>query len=166
MRPRILSRFRTNFDRKNQGFFIVLATILQRICQSSQNTIVYLIKTLNFSIKVGSETWQNARTHKLLYKYDVYHLGQRWYRVGVLVVKFEDNIILRNLQNFDVFLQVHHCGSPYSKSCMLCTRTNITFWHLPLRQLQDDGSLRLITPRSSSFEYVFDPDLLSLVLFF
>ena len=55
-------------------------------------------------MKIGSETPQNVRTRKLYYKYDVYYLEQCWKRVGVLGVTFEDKIILRNLQNFDVFL--------------------------------------------------------------
>ena len=48
------------------------------------------------------------------------------------------------------FLLVHHCGALYSKSVIPCSRPSTTLWRPAARQLQSDGSLRLITFRSSS----------------
>ena len=47
------------------------------------------------------------------------------------------------------FLQVCHCGTLYSKSVIPCAQPKTALWRPAARQLQSDGSLRLITPRSS-----------------
>ena len=48
------------------------------------------------------------------------------------------------------FLPVCHCGTLYSKSVIPCARPKTALWRPAARQLQSDGSLRLITFRSSS----------------
>ena len=53
------------------------------------------------------------------------------------------------------FLPVRHCGTPYSKSVVLCIMPNIAFWHPATRQLWSGGSLRVITPRSSPWNMLW-----------
>ena len=48
------------------------------------------------------------------------------------------------------FLPVCHCGTLYSKSVIPCTRPSTALWRPAVRQLSSDGSLRLITFRSSA----------------
>ena len=55
----------------------------------------------------------------------------------------------KTMKNSCFFLPVCHCGTLYSKSVIPCARPNTALWRPAARQLQSDGSLRLITPRSS-----------------
>ena len=57
----------------------------------------------------------------------------------------------RNYMNLSCFfLPVCHCGTLYSKSVIPCARPKTALWRPAARQLQSDGSLRLITFRSSA----------------
>ena len=55
----------------------------------------------------------------------------------------------KTMKNPCFFLPVRHCGALYSKSVIPCARPCTAFRHTRLRQLQSDGSLRLMTLRSS-----------------
>ena len=56
----------------------------------------------------------------------------------------------KTMKNSCFFLPVCHCGTLYSKSVIQCARPNTALWRPAARQLQSDGSLRLITFRSSA----------------
>ena len=95
-----------------------------------------------------------------------------WFRIGVgnlkkiFFIRNVPNIIPWSLKVFPVmpvtifprkpmknscfFLPVCHCGTLYSKSVIPCARPKTALWRPAARQLQSDGSLRLITFRSSS----------------
>ena len=49
------------------------------------------------------------------------------------------------------FIPDCHCGTLYSKSAIPCPRPSTVLWRPAARQLQSDGSLRLLTPRSSAW---------------
>ena len=67
------------------------------------------------------------RTHKLCEKYVVYCLEQCCYPLRFVGVKFEDKFILGNLEFFNVFLPVYHCGSLYSKPSVLRVQWSASF---------------------------------------
>ena len=56
----------------------------------------------------------------------------------------------KTMKNSCFFLPVCHCGTLYSKSVIPCARPKTALWRPAARQLQSDGSLRLITFRSSA----------------
>ena len=56
----------------------------------------------------------------------------------------------KTMKNSCFFLLVCHCGTLYSKSVIPCARLKTALWRPAARQLQSDGSLRLITFRSSA----------------
>ena len=43
-----------------------------------------------------------------------------------------------------LFILVGHCGTPYSKSVIPCPRPRTALWRWAARQVQSDGSLRLM----------------------
>ena len=60
-------------------------------------------------------------------------------------------IFPRKIMKFSCFfLSVCYCGTLYSKSIIPCSRPNTALWRPAARQLQSDGSLRLITFKSSA----------------
>ena len=83
---------------------------------------------------------QNTRTHKLCQKYVVYCLEQCCYRLRVVGVKFEDKIILGNLDFFNVFLPVWHCGRLYSKPSVLRVQWSASFGTMSGHGTVIDGS--------------------------
>ena len=107
--------------------------MLHRACDKH---LSLTLKTLNFLMKSGSESCQNMRRHKFFYKSNVYHLEQCCYRLRVAGMKFEDQIILRNLKKSMFFLPVYHCGSSYSKLLVLhnwAFRCGATFGAVPTK---------------------------------
>ena len=61
----------------------------------------------------------------------------------------------RKTMNFSCFFSPGcHCGTPYSKSRIPCTRPNTALWHPAARQLPSDGSLRLLGVRSCASRFV------------
>ena len=56
----------------------------------------------------------------------------------------------KTMKNSCFFLPVCHYGTLYSKSVIPCARPKTALWRPVARQLQSDGSLRLITFRSSA----------------
>ena len=55
------------------------------------------------------------------------------------------------------FIPVGHYGTPYSKPETPCTWPPTAFWRPAPRQLQSDGSLRLLTLRSSASDMLLSP---------
>ena len=62
----------------------------------------------------------------------------------------------KTMKNSCFFLSVCHCGTLYSKSVILCARPSTALWRPAARQLQSDGSLRLLRIRSSALD-MFSP---------
>ena len=77
-----------------------------------------------------------------------------------------DDISSKNHENPCFFLPVCHCGTLYSKSVIPCARPKTALWRPAARQLQSDGSLRLITFRSSSSSMLWSRVYSYSVLFF
>ena len=61
-----------------------------------------------------------------------------------------DDISPKTHQKFMLFSPACHCGTLYSKSVIPCARLKTALWRPAARRLQSDGSLRLITFRSSA----------------
>ena len=55
------------------------------------------------------------------------------------------------------FILVGHCGTPYSKPETPCAWPRTAFWRPAPRQVQSDGSLRLLTLRSSASDMLVSP---------
>ena len=56
-----------------------------------------------------------------------------------------------------VFILVGHCGTSYSKPETPCAWPRTAFWRPAPRQVQSDGSLRLLTLRSSASDMLMTP---------
>jgi hypothetical protein len=55
------------------------------------------------------------------------------------------------------FIIIGHCVTPYSKPETPCAWLRTAFWRPAPRQLQSDGSLRLLTLRSSASDMLLPP---------